>query len=72
MQIVDHPTVDYVDKLGTDLTVVNAARVCKLRLDPHAQGETQEVGKRIWYVCAEQFPEAWKALEENFIHSLPK
>jgi len=38
------------------------ARVCKLRLDPHAQAECREVAKWINDFCANQFPMSWKAL----------
>lgn len=40
------------------------ARVCKLRLDPHAQQETQEVAKMIQDLVAPLFPHSWKALME--------
>lgn len=45
------------------------ARVCKLRLDPHAQGETREVGQQIWLHCSKHFPEAWRALDAGYITS---
>jgi thymidylate synthase (FAD) len=38
------------------------ARVCKLRLDPHAQAECREVAKWINDFCANEFPMSWKAL----------
>lgn len=38
------------------------ARVCKLRLDPHAQAECREVAKWINDFCSNQFPMSWKAL----------
>lgn len=37
-------------------------RVCKLRLDPHTQRETQEIAKGIAKICAELFPVSWEAL----------
>jgi thymidylate synthase (FAD) len=40
------------------------ARVCKLRLDPHAQQETQEVAKMINDIVEPLFPVSWKALME--------
>lgn len=40
------------------------ARVCALRLDPHAQGETSDVARQIDRICGEHFPNAWKALFE--------
>lgn len=41
------------------------ARVCKLRLDPHAQQETQEVAAFIAGYCENLFPHSWKALMED-------
>lgn len=38
------------------------ARVCKLRLDPHAQKEAQDVAKGISEPMKKLFPVAWKAL----------
>lgn len=38
------------------------ARVCKLRLDPHAQQETREVAEKIDTVMADLFPVSWKEL----------
>ena len=38
------------------------ARVCKLRLDPHAQKETRDVAERISSIMAELFPESWDVL----------
>lgn len=38
------------------------ARVCKLRLDPHAQQETQEVAAFLAGYCENLFPHSWKAL----------
>jgi thymidylate synthase (FAD) len=40
-------------------------RVCKLRLDPHAQQETQEVAAEIRDIIAPLFPVSFKALMEN-------
>lgn len=37
-------------------------RVCKLRLDPHAQAETREVAEQINALAAPLFPVAWAAL----------
>lgn len=39
------------------------ARVCKLRLDPHAQAETAEVAKLIDAEMEKLFPVSWKALK---------
>ena len=41
------------------------ARVCKLRLDPHAQRETRDVAERISRIMEELFPESWQALMDN-------
>lgn len=38
------------------------ARVCKLRLDPHAQAETREVAEKIAALVPEEFKYSWKAL----------
>ena len=40
------------------------ARVCKQRLDAHAQQETQEVAKKISNIVEPLFPVSWKALME--------
>ncbi len=40
------------------------SRVCKLRLDSHAQAETREVAEEIAERCAEVFPVSWAALME--------
>lgn len=41
------------------------ARVCKLRLDPHAQAETQEIAKLINGLVPETFKHSWNALIDN-------
>jgi thymidylate synthase (FAD) len=38
------------------------ARICRLRLDPHAQAETREVARQIAEICTPLFPYAWTAL----------
>lgn len=38
------------------------ARVCKQRLDPHAQLETRQVAGKIGTHCADKFPVSWDAL----------
>ena len=38
------------------------ARVCKLRLDPHAQQETQDVAFEIDRLVPDNFRLSWKAL----------
>jgi thymidylate synthase (FAD) len=41
------------------------ARVCNLRLDPHAQVEVQEVAKLISEEVSSKFPISWKYLVED-------
>jgi thymidylate synthase (FAD) len=41
------------------------ARVCKLRLDPHSQKETQEIAKMISDNIPKEFNASWNALMEN-------
>jgi thymidylate synthase (FAD) len=41
------------------------ARVCKQRLDPHAQAETRDVAAMIDKQCESLYPISWKALKEN-------
>ena len=41
------------------------ARVCKLRLDHHAQKEIRDVAKQISDIIEPLFPVSWKALMEN-------
>ena len=38
------------------------ARLCALRLDPHAQKEIQEFAAAVSEICATRFPVSWKAL----------
>jgi thymidylate synthase (FAD) len=38
------------------------ARLCKLRLDPHAQKEIQEYAQQISVLIEKEFPIAWKSL----------
>jgi thymidylate synthase (FAD) len=38
------------------------ARVCKLRLDPHAQAETSQVASGIDQAMREVFPVSWEVL----------
>lgn len=40
-------------------------RVCRERLDPHAQQETREIAERIAELIAPLFPVSWSALMEN-------
>lgn len=40
-------------------------RVCKQRLDPHAQLETREIAERIAEIVAPLFPVSWSALMES-------
>lgn len=41
------------------------ARMCKLRLDPHTQKETQEIARQIAHYMNRDFPVSWAALMEN-------
>jgi thymidylate synthase (FAD) len=43
-------------------SLVAFARVCKLRLDPHAQLECQEVAKKIYDLVPDDFEHSWSAL----------
>ena len=43
-------------------SLVFFARVCKLRLDPHAQKETRDVAEEISLVISKLFPVSWAAL----------
>lgn len=45
-------------------SLVAFARVCKLRLDPHAQIEAQELAKLIHDVVSPLYPVSWNALME--------
>lgn len=38
------------------------ARVCKLRLDPHTQKETQEIAQQIAVYMSDLFPYSWRSL----------
>jgi hypothetical protein len=54
--------VTLINNMGSDLSIVNAARVCNLRLDSHTQKETQLVAQQISNHMKELFPESWKVL----------
>ena len=43
-------------------SLVAFARVCKLRLDPHAQAETAEIAQGISDIVGPLFPVSWEAL----------
>jgi thymidylate synthase (FAD) len=45
-------------------TLFAFAKMCKLRLDPHTQKETQEIARMIDGEAKAQFPVSWKALME--------
>lgn len=45
--------------------VMSFARVCKQRLDPHAQKETRDVAVQLQDILLEHFPVSFKALMEN-------
>ncbi len=40
------------------------ARMCKLRLDPHAQAETQEIARQVSAIIEPLYPNSWRALIE--------
>lgn len=46
-------------------SLVAFARVCKLRLDSHAQAEAQELAQKIHDVVAPLYPISWEALMEH-------
>lgn len=46
-------------------SVAAFARVCKLRLDPHAQKETADVAVKISEALSKAFPVSWEALTSN-------
>lgn len=46
-------------------TLYAFAKMCKLRLDPHTQQETQEVAKMIDATAYKLFPVSWSALMEH-------
>jgi thymidylate synthase (FAD) len=48
--------------------VQSFSRVCKLRLDPHAQAETAQVAGAISNICNTLFPVSWAALMGNPIN----
>lgn len=39
-----------------------AHRICRLRLDPHAQSEIRDVALQVSQICQQHFPLAWDAL----------
>lgn len=43
-------------------SLASYARICKLRLDAHAQAETREVAERIASIIQNLFPVSWEAL----------
>jgi thymidylate synthase (FAD) len=42
------------------------ARLCGLRLDPHAQKEIRDYAQKVSDLIAEKFPVSWKALQNGF------
>ena len=48
------------------------ARLCNLRLDPHAQKEIQDYAKALFVLIQEKFPNAWEALMFNHTDLLTK
>ena len=57
--------VELIDSMGTDLTVVNAARVRNLRISDDAQEETREIAQKISTLIGPKFPISWKYLNEE-------
>ena len=47
-------------------SLVAFSRVCKLRLDTHAQAEAQELAKKINDVIAPLYPVSWEALKNHY------
>jgi thymidylate synthase (FAD) len=45
-------------------TLFAFAKMCKLRLDPHTQKETQEIAQLISNEASKLYPTSWKALME--------
>jgi thymidylate synthase (FAD) len=43
------------------------ARLCGLRLDPHAQKEIQEYAEAVSKLIEEKFPVSWKALSKSWV-----
>jgi thymidylate synthase (FAD) len=43
------------------------ARLCGLRLDPHAQKEIQEFAAAVSDICATRFPVSWAALTAKYL-----
>lgn len=43
------------------------ARLCGLRLDPHAQKEIQDYAEAVSTLMAEKFPVSWKALSKSWV-----
>lgn len=43
-------------------TLFAFARVCRLRLDSHAQAETGEIAKKLSEICGQFFPVSWETL----------
>lgn len=43
-------------------SLASYARICRLRLDEHAQAETREVAEKIDKIVSDLFPCSWKAL----------
>lgn len=46
------------------------ARLCGLRLDPHAQKEIQEYAEAVSKLMEEKFPVSWKALSKSWTEDL--
>ena len=49
-------------------TLFAFARVCKLRLDDHAQKETRDIANAIDICCKDSYPISWKYLMEEKVN----
>lgn len=48
------------------------ARVCKLRLDPHAQAETREIAEKLNALVPDSFGHSWRALLGDIGNTYPE
>jgi thymidylate synthase (FAD) len=55
------PQSTYTEVVG-NFTLAALARVCALRIDPHAQWEIQEYARAMSEIAEQYFPVSWKAL----------
>lgn len=62
------PQSMYTEMIETS-SLYGYARLCKLRLDPHAQKEIQHYAEAIHKFLSERFPVSWAALMEPYVAS---